>query len=57
LRPCFIGARATFAEADSLMADVLRIGGEIALLHPTRVAYHDRRSWQTHDDRTRGTHG
>lgn len=39
LRPCFIGARATFAEADELVADVLRIGGEIALLHahPSRL--------------------
>jgi aromatic-L-amino-acid decarboxylase len=30
LRPCFIGARATFAQADSLVADVLRIGAEVA---------------------------
>ena len=30
LRPCFIGARATLAQADSLLADVLRIGAEVA---------------------------
>jgi aromatic-L-amino-acid/L-tryptophan decarboxylase len=30
LRPCFIGARATLAQADSLVADVLRIGAEVA---------------------------
>jgi aromatic-L-amino-acid decarboxylase len=30
LRPCFIGARATLAQADSLVEDVLRIGGEVA---------------------------
>jgi aromatic-L-amino-acid decarboxylase len=30
LRPCFIGARATLAQADSLVEDVLRIGAEVA---------------------------
>jgi aromatic-L-amino-acid/L-tryptophan decarboxylase len=30
LRPCFIGARATLAQADSLVEDVLRIGTEVA---------------------------
>jgi aromatic-L-amino-acid decarboxylase len=30
LRPCFIGARATLAQADSLVEDVLRIGAELA---------------------------
>ena len=30
LRPCFIGARTTLAQADSLVADVLRIGAEVA---------------------------
>jgi aromatic-L-amino-acid/L-tryptophan decarboxylase len=30
LRPCFIGARATLAQADSLVDDVLRIGAEVA---------------------------
>ena len=30
LRPCFIGARAALAQADSLVEDVLRIGAEVA---------------------------
>lgn len=30
LRPCFIGARATMAQADSLVEDVLRIGAQLA---------------------------
>jgi aromatic-L-amino-acid decarboxylase len=33
LRPCFIGARATLEQADSLVADVLRIGAEVAREH------------------------
>jgi aromatic-L-amino-acid decarboxylase len=32
LRPCFVGARSTMAHADALVADVLRIGGELAAL-------------------------
>ena len=30
IRPCFVGARATFEQADSLVDDVLRIGAELA---------------------------
>ncbi len=30
LRPCFIGARTTHADAQSLVEDVLRIGAEVA---------------------------
>jgi aromatic-L-amino-acid decarboxylase len=30
LRPCFIGARATLLQVNSLVADVLRIGAEVA---------------------------
>jgi aromatic-L-amino-acid decarboxylase len=30
LRPCFVGARATLEHADSLVADVLRLGAELA---------------------------
>jgi len=30
IRPCFIGARTEAAQADELVADVLRIGAQVA---------------------------